>query len=209
MVVAPQHPGLPLGARTLKRGFDILAALGGLLILGWLIALLALVAKLDTGTGLFTQQRIGRHGRPFTIVKISTMRPVPGVATTVTTSDDLRITRLGRLLRRTRLDELPQLLNVLAGSMSFVGPRPDVAGYADRLEGPERVILAVRPGITGPASVAFRDEERLLALQADPEAHSRDVLFPEKVRLNCEYVRGYRFSHDLRWLWLTLTGRPG
>lgn len=209
MVIAAQPQGLTFGARTLKRAFDIVCAFGGLLVLGWLIALAVLVAKVDTGAGLFTQKRIGQHGRPFTIMKVSTMRPVPGVTSTVTTSHDPRITRIGHVLRRTRIDELPQLLNVLVGSMSFVGPRPDVAGYADRLEGLDRIVLAVRPGITGPASIAFRDEESLLAGQADPEAHNREVLYPQKVRLNCEYVRGYRFAQDLRWLWLTLIGRAG
>lgn len=207
MVVAVEQQALPLGARALKRAFDVALALAGLLLLGWLILPAVLVAKVDTGTGLFTQRRIGRHGRAFTILKISTMRPAAGVATTVTTSDDRRITRIGRVLRRTKIDELPQLLNVLAGSMSFVGPRPDVPGFADRLEGPDRLVLAVRPGITGPASVAFRDEERLLARQADPEAYNRQFLYPQKVRLNCEYVRGWRFSSDLRWLWLTVSRR--
>lgn len=199
--------GLSRGQAALKRGFDLAVAAAGLALTGWLIALAWLAATLDTGrNGFFTQARIGRWGRPFRVVKIRTMRPDPARRTPVTTEDDPRITPLGRFFRRTHIDELPQLVNVLLGQMSLVGPRPDVAGFADRLEGDDRILLSVRPGITGPATLKFRDEEALLARQPDPERYNREVLFPEKVRINKAYVRDYRFRDDLFYLWKTLAG---
>jgi lipopolysaccharide/colanic/teichoic acid biosynthesis glycosyltransferase len=110
-------------------------------------------------------------------------------------------------LRTAKIDELPQLLNVLVGQMSFVGPRPDVPGFADALVGAERVILSVRPGITGPATLRFRNEEEILSLQSDPEAYNREVIFPEKVRLNRQYVESYSFWADLKYIYLTVAGR--
>ncbi|MFB4202409.1 sugar transferase [Arhodomonas sp. KWT2] len=178
----------------------------GLLFTGWLIVLAWLAATVDTrANGFFTQDRVGRHGRVFRVVKIRTMRPSRTVDTTVTTRDDPRITSLGRSLRRTKIDELPQLWNVLLGHMSFVGPRPDVPGYADVLKGADRVILSVRPGITGPATLKYRDEEMLLAAQEDPEAYNREVIYPDKVRLNREYVENWSFRSDLRYIWWTVT----
>jgi lipopolysaccharide/colanic/teichoic acid biosynthesis glycosyltransferase len=134
------------------------------------------------------------------------MRPArePG-ATTVTTADDPRITRFGAVLRRTKLDELPQLLNVLRGQMSLVGPRPDMADFLP--SGPQgEIVLSVRPGITGPATLVFRDEEQLLARQPNPEQYTRDVLVPAKARINEHYVRTWRLRRDLRYLLLTATG---
>lgn len=202
--------GLSAGDRLLKRGFDVVVAAVGLVVLGWLILLAALAATIDTRrNGFFTQRRVGRYGTPFRVVKIRTMRELPGIETTVTAEGDPRVTALGGFLRRTKIDELPQLLNVIVGQMSFVGPRPDVEGFADRLHGADRVILSVRPGITGPATLAYKREEALLAVQPDPEAYNRDVIFPEKVRLNRAYVEGYRFRDDISWLWRTLTGSDG
>jgi len=152
--------GLSRTQAALKRGFDILGAGSGLLLTFWLIALAWLAASLDTrANGFFIQQRVGRGGRLFKVIKIRTMRVVSGpLQTTVTTVGDARITPLGRLLRRVKIDELPQLLNVLKGDMSFVGLRPDVPGFADALEGEDRLILSVRPGITGPATLKYRNE---------------------------------------------------
>jgi lipopolysaccharide/colanic/teichoic acid biosynthesis glycosyltransferase len=200
MIDFPPNP-IPGYKQVLKRGFDLMVSLLGLLLAGWLIPLLVLLARHDTGLpGLFVQDRIGRFGRPFRLLKIRTMRSSRTVTTTVTTRGDTRITTLGRHLRRWKLDELPQLINVLRGDMSLVGPRPDVAGFADRLTGADRVILTVRPGITGPATLRFRDEEQLLAAQPDPEEYNRMVVFPEKVRLNRLYVEGYGFWKDLGYV---------
>lgn len=197
--------GLGRSQAALKRGFDLLGAAVGLVLAGWIILPAWLLATLDTrANGFFTQARVGRDGRIFRVVKLRTMRPNGAVATTVTTARDPRITPLGRFFRRSRIDELPQLFNVLVGDMSFVGPRPDVPGYADMLAGEDRIILSVRPGITGPATLKYRNEESLLAQAPDPEAYNREVLWPDKVRLNREYVRNWSFRRDLYFLWKTL-----
>ena len=198
-------PSLSPADRARKRVFDVVASIVGLALVGWLIALAWVAAAIDTRqSGFFRQVRVGRHARPFLVIKLRTMRALPGVTTTVTAANDPRVTRLGRLLRRTKIDELPQLINVLRGDMSFVGPRPEVPGFADRLEGDDRIILSVRPGITGPATVHYRHEEQLLAAQPDPERYNREVLFPAKVRFNVEYVRTHSFRTDLTYIWRTL-----
>jgi lipopolysaccharide/colanic/teichoic acid biosynthesis glycosyltransferase len=192
---------------ALKRGFDFFGAAFGLALTIWIILPAWVLASVDTRrNGFFSQQRVGRDGRIFRVIKVRTMRDVPGMDSTVTTGSDQRITRLGRLWRRTKIDELPQLINVLKGDMSFVGPRPDVPGYADRLQGDDRVILSVRPGITGPATLKYRDEEALLAAQPNPETYNDEVLWPDKVRLNREYVENWSFWQDMRYIWKTVFG---
>ena len=193
-----------------KRSFDLLIAVMGLSLTWWLIAVAWLLATIDTrANGFFMQQRVGRDGRLFKVIKVRSMRVDCAVTTTVTTKHDSRITRLGYFWRRSKIDELPQLINVLLGHMSLVGPRPDVPGFADRLEGDERLILTVRPGITGPATLKYRDEEILLASVPDPEAYNRDVIFPDKVRINREYVANWSFLGDLRYIWQTVAGSGG
>lgn len=193
---------------VIKRTFDITLSTIGLLATFWLIGIAWILASIDTGrNGLFEQPRVGRDGRIFRILKIRTMRESRDVATSVTTADDPRITRLGRLWRRTKIDELPQLFNILIGDMSFVGPRPDVPGFADRLTGDDRIILLVRPGLTGPATLKYRNEEKLLGSMDDPERYNREVLYPDKVRVNREYVRNYSFRKDLCYIYMTLIGR--
>jgi lipopolysaccharide/colanic/teichoic acid biosynthesis glycosyltransferase len=197
--------GLTAMDRFLKRGFDVVFAALGLLLTGWLILLAFILATIDTRkNGFFRQERVGKDGKLFKVIKIRTMRDMPDVQTTVTSSGDPRITRLGRLWRSTKIDELPQLINILPGQMSFVGPRPDVPGFADELRGADRVILSVRPGITGPATLRFRHEEVLLASQVDPQRYNHDVIYPEKVRLNRAYVENYSFREDLVTLWRTV-----
>lgn len=192
----------------LKRLFDIVVSIAGLLLSGWLILIAYVLASLDTGeSGFFRQARVGKDGKHFSLIKIRTMRNDSAVRTTVTTSSDPRITRLGRFFRKTKIDELPQLLNVLRGEMSLVGPRPDVPGFADELTGDDRIVLTIRPGITGPATLKYRNEENLLAEQSDPEAYNREVIFPDKVRLNRRYIEEYSFGKDLRYLWRTITER--
>lgn len=196
---------LTLPQRALKRTFDLIISLIGLLFLWWLIVIAWIVATADTkSNGFFIQKRIGRHGHVFSVFKIKTMRPLSGVTTTVTQSNDPRITAIGRFLRKTKIDELPQLWNVLVGTMSFVGPRPDVPGFADKLVGDERSILSLRPGITGPATIKYRNEEEILAAQPDPEKYNREVIFPDKVRENIEYIRRWSFKGDLRLIFRTV-----
>ncbi|MFV2092641.1 MAG: sugar transferase [Hyphomicrobiales bacterium] len=189
----------------MKRGVDIGLSLVALLVFWPLLVGAALLARADTGaSGFFRQERIGRQGMMFRVIKLRTMRGEGG--STVTGIGDARITRLGAWFRRTKLDELPQLWNVLMGQMSLVGPRPDVAGFADCLAGDDRAFLALRPGITGPASLKYRHEEQLLATQPDPERYNREVIWPDKVRLNLEYLRSYRLRDDLKCIWLTIFG---
>lgn len=146
----------------IKRVFDCFGACLGLLLLGWLILLLAFLAFLDTGkNGFFTQARVGKNAEPFQLFKIRSLRKQRAENTGFV--HQFHISPLGRFLRKTKLDELPQLWNVLIGNMSFVGPRPDVPGFADKLEGEDSEILQLRPGITGPATLRFKNEEALLA----------------------------------------------
>ena len=199
--------GLEPGQARIKRLFDFSLSLVGLIMVGWLIPLTAMLARLDTGqSGFYRQERIGYRGRSFQVIKIRTMRPVEGITTTITRVDDLRITPIGRFLRRAKLDELPQLINIIMGEMSFVGPRPDVEGFADRLEGSDRIILSVRPAITGPATLRYRDEEKLLQTVHDPERYNREVIFPDKVRINREYIENYTLFGDIRYIFKTLLG---
>lgn len=200
--------GLTQMQSALKRALDVTGAAVGLLLTGWIILPAFVAAAVDTrSNGFFVQMRVGRYGQIFRVVKVRTMRPVNGVDTTVTTGCDPRITRLGRLFRRTKIDELPQLFNVLLGHMSFVGPRPDVPGFADKLQGADRVILTLRPGITGPATLSYRDEEILLADVEDPERYNSEVIFPDKVRLNREYIENYSFWSDISYILRTAIGR--
>jgi lipopolysaccharide/colanic/teichoic acid biosynthesis glycosyltransferase len=190
----------------LKRGFDIVFSAIGLVLTFWIILLAYVVATFDTGkSGFFRQKRVGLHGKLFEVIKIRTMREMSSVHTNVTIDTDPRITPLGRFFRKTKIDELPQLINILLGQMSFVGPRPDVPGFADEVRGADRVILSVRPGITGPATLKYRNEEKFLAKQADPEQFNRDVIFPDKVRINKEYIENYSFFKDLVYIYKTLT----
>ncbi|QDT69701.1 Putative undecaprenyl-phosphate N-acetylgalactosaminyl 1-phosphate transferase [Planctomycetes bacterium MalM25] len=201
-----ERHGARVNRDRFKRFIDIAAALVGLAITGWLIGAAVLAARVDTGSsGLFRQRRIGRGGRLFWVNKIRTMRSNLGGCTS-TASNDPRITRLGRVLRRTRIDELPQFWNVLIGEMSLVGPRPEVPKHLPmyRLLAPE--VLSVRPGITCPATLLYRDEELLLAVSDDAEQLDREVLLPDKLRLNQNYVESYTIAGDLVCLFHTLTG---
>src|SRR5687768_8444404 len=163
-------------------------------------------AGFSTGdSGIFRQARIGRNGRIFFMYKIRTMRNLPGVTTTVTTATDARITRIGHVLRRWKIDELPQLVNILRGEMSLVGPRPDVPAYLDRIRRAAPLVLTVRPGVTGPASIKYRREEELLAGQRNPQEYNDRVIFIDKLRINEAYVRNYSLLKDVYYLWQTLS----
>jgi lipopolysaccharide/colanic/teichoic acid biosynthesis glycosyltransferase len=188
-----------------KRWLDLgLAALLLALAAPALLAASLAALLLDGRPVFYRQTRIGRHGRPFAIIKFRTMRAGADRINTVTVAGDARITPVGAWLRRTRLDELPQLWHVLRGEMSLVGPRPDVPGYADQLQGADRAILELRPGITGPAALAFANEAALLAQAADPVAYNDQVLWPAKVRINLDYARDLSLLSDLAWLWRTV-----
>ena len=188
-----------------KRAFDLFFAAFGLVCLWWLVLLAWLVASWDArSNGFFIQKRVGRNGKIFRVVKIKTMRPVDSFDTTVTRRGDPRITPLGVFFRRTKIDELPQLWNVLVGHMSFVGPRPDVPGFADALQGEERAMLSIRPGITGPATLKYRNEEELLATQDAPEAYNHDVIWPDKVQINLEYIRNWSLRRDIHYILATV-----
>lgn len=194
---------------AVKRLVDVVGASIGLVVTGLVIAAAIVVSRLETGdSGVYTQLRIGRDGATFPLLKIRTMRSAFPATTTVTVSGDDRITRVGAILRRFKIDELPQFVNVLVGDMSLVGPRPDVQGYADRLTGADRLILIVRPGITGPAALAYRNEEELLNSAEDPQHLNDTVVWPDKVRLNVEYVQNYSLRADLAYLLRTVTAIP-
>ena len=188
-----------------KRLFDLLFATAGLLLLAPLLAALALWIKLDSpGPAFYRQERVGRHGVPFRIHKLRTMfTGAQGLPLTV--GADARITRAGRVLRRTRLDELPQLWDVLRGKMSLVGPRPEVPRYVAHYPAALRAqVLAVRPGITDPAALAFIDEAALLAGAADPQAQYLSTILPRKLALQAAYAEHATLASDLRILVRTL-----
>lgn len=193
-----------------KRGFDLTLSAVGLFLTGWLAVLAVAIATVDTRRfGLFLQERVGKDAKTFALLKVRTMRPDGATSTTATASDDPRITRTGAVFRRFKIDELPQLFNILVGHMSFVGPRPDVPGFADLLRGDDRVVLTVRPGITGPATLKYRNEEELLQSVDDPETYNREVIFPDKVRINRRYVEEYRLRDDIGYLVATLSSVVG
>lgn len=190
-----------------KRGFDIIFSFVGLVFTFPLIFISFLAIVISSRTsGIYAPYRIGRHGLPFKIYKLKTMREGSGPINSVTTKNDPRITSIGKWLRKFKIDELPQLWNVLKGEMSLVGPRPDVAGFADQLQGQDREILSLLPGITGLATLKFKQEEELLAQQKDPIAYNREVIWPEKIKLNREYIKNYSFGLDIQILWKTIVG---
>lgn len=170
-----------------KRVFDLLFSLAGLLLLSPLLLVMALGAALDTGSnGFFVQARVGQKGTLFRIFKLRSMNPY-----------DLSISWFGKFLRTSKIDELPQLWNVVLGDMSVVGPRPDLPGYADVLQGKARAFLDLKPGLTGLASLKYRREERLLATQTDPLHYNDTIIWPDKVRLNNWYAAHRSFAMDL------------
>jgi lipopolysaccharide/colanic/teichoic acid biosynthesis glycosyltransferase len=163
-----------------------------------------LICLLEGRPVFFRQKRVGRHGSLFTIYKFRTMKHAAGSISTITTAEDGRVTPLGRRLRRFKLDELPQLWNVLRGDMSFVGPRPDVPGYLDRLSGDAQALWQLRPGITGPATLLFRREEEMLACIKDYSRFNDEIIYPEKVTLNLAYLRRCSFAIDLGYILATI-----
>ena len=187
-----------------KWCFDRVVALIGLIVLFLPLLIIGILIKIDSkGPMCFMQRRIGKGGKPFRICKFRTMFD-QAEGDTVTTADDPRVTRMGHWLRHSKVDCLTELVNVCIGQMSFVGPRPDVPGYADQLQGDERRILQLRPGITSPASIKYRNEEELLAQQADPKTYNDTVIWPDKVRINLEYLDNWSFFGDIKLIFKTL-----
>ena len=174
-----------------KWCFDRIVALVGLILLFLPLLFIAILIKLDSkGPVFFMQWRIGKDGKPFRICKFRTMHmKVQGDSVTI--ANDPRVTRIGHWLRHSKVDCLTELVNVFIGQMSFVGPRPDVPGYADQLQGDDRRILQLRPGITGPASIKYRNEEELLATVENPVQYNNEVIYPDKVRINRYYAEHY------------------
>ncbi len=191
----------------LKFIFDRLMAFIGLFFLWPVLLVVAILirVKMPGGPVIFKQKRVGRNGNLFTMYKFRSMTVGHG-GSSVSVAGESRITPLGAKLRHYKLDELPELWNVLIGDMSFVGPRPDVPGYADLLKGDDREILKLRPGITGPASLKYRNEEDLLALQSDPQRYNDEVIFPDKVRINRYYLHHYSFIKDIQLIFSTILG---
>ena len=185
-----------------KNIFDYIFTLILLIFLVGLIVLLIILSSIDTNQiGLFTQKRVGKNGQLFDIYKIRTMI---GISESSITTNTHQITRFGKFLRNYKLDELPQLINILKGDMSFVGPRPDVEGYADILEGQNRMMLTVKPGITGPAQLKYRNEEELLSKVENPIQYNDEILWPDKVKINVDYVRNWSFKKDLLYMYKTI-----
>lgn len=189
----------------IKWMFDRIMALLGLFLLWPILLIIAVLIriKMPDGPVLFRQQRVGQYGRLFTLVKFRSMS-VGHHGSSVSVAGEARITPLGAKLRKYKLDELPELWNVLVGDMSFVGPRPDVPGYADKLQGKDKRILSLKPGITGPATLKYRDEEEILAKQPDPQRYNDEIIFPDKVRINIQYLENHTLLKDLEIIFRTI-----
>lgn len=206
----------------LKRLFDIVASFFGLLILWPMLVVTAILIKIKMpgGPAFFVQKRVGKGGKLFNCHKFRTMT-VKHNGSTVSVAGDSRITPFGAVLRHYKLDELPGLWDVLIGNMSFVGPRPDVPGYADKLTGDDRDVLKLRPGITGPATLKYRLEDEMISdyvakrqaegdkrpMQEIATEYNDKVIYPDKVRINCYYYRNYSFWKDIEMIFATVLGR--
>lgn len=189
--------------QMLKRLFDIVLSFIGILIFFIPTVFLLLVATISTNKfGLFSQQRVGKHAKLFTMYKIRTMKGFDDIDDFVINNS--RITKLGKFLRKYKLDELPQLYNVFIGNMSIVGPRPDLVGYADELKGEDRILLLVKPGITGPATLKYRNEDEILMKQKNPKEYNDTVIWYEKVKINKAYIKNWSLLEDLKIIFKTI-----
>ena len=198
------HQGLNKHQKLIKRLFDLFFSFIALSILTAPMLILFVLATISTGKlGLYSQNRIGLQGKVFLMYKLRSMKEGDDTSV-ITVKNDPRITRFGRFLRNFKLDEIPQLWNVIIGDMSLVGPRPDVVGYADELLGDDRIILSVRPGITGPATLKYKNEEALLAVQSDPVHFNDTVIWKDKIDLNKKYIENWSFTGDLKFILKTI-----
>ena len=187
--------------------FDRLVAFVGLVCLSPVLLVVWILIRVNMpgGPAIFKQKRVGKGGKLFTMYKFRSMTVGHG-GSSVSVAGESRITPLGAKLRRYKLDELPELWNVLIGDMSFVGPRPDVPGYADKLAGEDRLILNLRPGITGPASLKYRNEEEILAQVDDPQRYNDEVIYPDRVRINLDYYNHHSLIGDVKLIIETICG---
>ena len=196
---------IPKKQRLIKRIFDLFLALPLFIFLFVPMFFFVVLASISTGSfGIFSQERIGRYGELFRIIKIRTMLKHYENKSPISVLNLNLITPFGMFLRKYNIVEWPQVLNVIKGEMSMVGPRPDVAGYADLLEGEDRIVLCVKPGITGPASIAYRNEELILIKQNDPKQYNDEVIWPKKVELNKQYILNWSLWSDIKYLFKTL-----
>ena len=191
----------------IKLFFDFIVSFVGLLATWWIILIAWAIATIETkSNGFFVQKRVGKNGKLFNVYKIKTMKKINGIDTTITSSNDVRITKSGKFFRDTKIDELPQLFNILMGDMSFVGPRPDVEGYADKLQGDDRIILSIKPGITGPASLKYKDEEDILSKKINPKEYNDRIIWPDKIKINKEYLKNWTLKKDIMYIIKTVAG---
>ena len=189
----------------MKRIVDVFVSILGLMILSPLFLILSLLVKISSkGPIFFIQKRIGKEGKIFKMIKFRTMYIYQTSDSTISIKGDDRITGLGSFLRKYKLDELPELVNVLIGDMSLVGPRPDVSGYADRLTKDDKDILKIRPGITGPASLKYINEEEILAKQDNPQKYNDEVIYPDKVKINLDYYKNQSLWLDFKIIFATI-----
>ena len=189
----------------MKRVIDIFFSLFGLgLLLPLFILLSILIKATSRGPVFFIQTRVGRAGKLFNMIKFRTMDELQVPSNMISIKGDPRITKLGVCLRKYKLDELPELINVLLGDMSLVGPRPDVPGYADKLVGINRNVLKLKPGITGPASLKYLNEEEVLAKQDNPKAYNDEVIYPDKVKINLDYYHNQSIWLDIKIIFATI-----
>jgi lipopolysaccharide/colanic/teichoic acid biosynthesis glycosyltransferase len=189
----------------MKRVFDFLVSLVGLFLFSPLLVLLSLLIKFTSkGTIFFIQERVGENGVFFKMIKFRSMQMIHDSKSTISVKGDIRVTKVGSFLRRYKLDELPELWNVLVGDMSLVGPRPDVPGYADFLKGEDRNILKLKPGITGPASLKYANEEDILARQKNPKEYNDKIIYPDKVRINLDYYYQSNLWIDIKIIFATI-----
>ena len=189
----------------IKRLFDIIFSLVGIVFLFPVFIIVSILIKIDSsGPVFFIQERVGLNGKIFKIIKFRSMKTNHNNSLTVTLENDKRITRIGKKIRKYKIDEIPELINVFIGDMSFVGPRPDVPGYADLLKGESRNILKLRPGITSRASIKYANEEMILLNEDDPIAYNNNIIFPDKVKLNLNYYYNNNIWIDIKIIFATL-----
>ncbi len=191
-----------------KRLFDFFLSLILIIFASPVILCAWIIASLETkSNGFYFQQRVGRNSKLFLVFKIKTMFNTKLNSNySVTTSNDKRITFMGKFFRRSKVDELPQLFNVLIGDMSFVGPRPDVEGFADELTGENELILKLRPGITGVSSLKYKNEEYILSKVKNPIEYNKNIIYPRKVKLEMQYIKNWSMFYDIKLILLTILG---